>query len=278
LRDMDSEEGGSVWASSKTRRSHAYTFTDHNNQSEDPLDLLRAKEGKGGRLQGVPRKYGGAHHRYGSKDAASSPQHHHQQHQHHQQLHQHHHHHHHRQTHSKNSALSGASYDGSPSPGGPSGRRGAGGIQSNEYAGYRWVEKPEFWQEEQLKGQHGYIPRPLLEVCKTYGHIYQLLADPRLQKIQAKHQPGKGSHKQKLTMQVSVPQIPRMDSRPLTPESSSHDSGRQRTPGGLSQSSSLPALPIGSPNRSFERPQLHEQRKSIDDERRRMPLEAIASS
>mmetsp|Transcript_147323 Transcript_147323/g.473351 ORF Transcript_147323/g.473351 Transcript_147323/m.473351 type:complete len:1569 (+) Transcript_147323:88-4794(+) len=84
------------------------------------------------------------------------------------------------------------------------GGKGAPQQFRNDYAGFRFVENPEFWQEEPDRSkQKSFVPRPLQDVVRTYGHIYQLLSDPRVQKIQAKQQ-----MKKTLSMHVSVPQMP----------------------------------------------------------------------
>mmetsp|Transcript_36077 Transcript_36077/g.90732 ORF Transcript_36077/g.90732 Transcript_36077/m.90732 type:complete len:1501 (+) Transcript_36077:71-4573(+) len=71
----------------------------------------------------------------------------------------------------------------------------------NGFSGYSFVDNPDFFRDENRKLQP-WMPRPVEDVCKTYGHIFRLLTDPRVRSMQAKGTP------QKHSINVSVPQIP----------------------------------------------------------------------
>eukprot|EP00928_Gymnodinium_smaydae_P001561 TRINITY_DN1056_c0_g1_i1.p1 TRINITY_DN1056_c0_g1~~TRINITY_DN1056_c0_g1_i1.p1 ORF type:complete len:865 (+),score=174.26 TRINITY_DN1056_c0_g1_i1:114-2708(+) len=63
--------------------------------------------------------------------------------------------------------------------------------------GYNFAEA-----EVSLENQLPWCPRPAEEICKTYGHIFRLLKDPRVRKP-AERAPKRGS----LSVSVSVPQL-----------------------------------------------------------------------
>lgn len=78
-------------------------------------------------------------------------------------------------------------------------RRGKG--STNGFVGYNFVNDPDFLRttDPSMKKQP-WMPRPVEDVCKTYGHIFRLLTDPRVRKMQ--------DGPQKHSINVSVPQMP----------------------------------------------------------------------
>jgi len=51
-----------------------------------------------------------------------------------------------------------------------------------KFLGYGFVEREDFGNIPEAK-LPAFVPRPPSEICKTYGHIFQILADPRVKKL-----------------------------------------------------------------------------------------------
>jgi len=74
----------------------------------------------------------------------------------------------------------------------------------NKYAGYNFVdnetskdEEMESWERE---SKLPWMPRPTEEICKTYGHVFRMLQDPRARRA--------GQRPQKRSVHLSVPRMP----------------------------------------------------------------------
>lgn len=91
----------------------------------------------------------------------------------------------------------------------------------NKYAGFNFVKDDEVvpvqstdtmgdWQREKLLP---WMPRPTEDICRTYGHIFRLLNDPKTKKMSEKPQ--------KKTVQVRMPSLP-----PVRGSAGRPDSGR----------------------------------------------------
>jgi len=89
------------------------------------------------------------------------------------------------------------------------GRHSGGGKQApqgarNAYPGFNFEHLlSEDVDERRLQK---WCPRPVEDVCKTYGHVFRMLTDPRLQ---AKHGGAGGAEPQKrsISLSVSVPRL-----------------------------------------------------------------------
>lgn len=92
--------------------------------------------------------------------------------------------------------------DGQDDMGQSLGRLPRKGKFQNGFSGYNFVNDPEFLRDPNQKLMP-WMPRPVEDVCKTYGHIFRLLTDPRVRSMQ---QGSAGP--QKHSINVSVPTIP----------------------------------------------------------------------
>jgi len=70
---------------------------------------------------------------------------------------------------------------------------------SKKFAGFSFADSDEIASASQEK-LLPWMPRPTEEICKTYNHIFRLLSDPRVKRLQA--------GPQKRSVKVSMPQMP----------------------------------------------------------------------
>lgn len=82
-------------------------------------------------------------------------------------------------------------------------QRRAGGVKpENKYAGFRFVKDDDSeladWEREK---RLPWMPRPTEDICRTYGHIFRLLNDPKTKQIS-------NQKPQKRSVHVSVPRMP----------------------------------------------------------------------
>lgn len=97
------------------------------------------------------------------------------------------------------------------------------------YPGYHFVDKSQFSQDDPDKKLVPWVPRPVEEVCKTYSHIYRLLTDPHMRKIQ--------TGPQRRLLHVSVPRLPGSQP-PSTPGGGQPCAGGGAAPDELSENDS----------------------------------------
>jgi hypothetical protein len=159
------------------------------------------------------------------------------------------------------------------------GAQGLGGYPASKVFG-----QPKFPNEDAVpleiltgvKNYQPWAPRPVDEVCKTYGHIFRLLKDPHGRK-------GAAPQKNKLRVSVSMPRLAPIDPMELS-MSSSHVTGDAASQMDLPKTKSTPDLLAGDseattmPGSMMLRPSVNSSvHEDFDDRAARLlpPLDGI---
>lgn len=80
-------------------------------------------------------------------------------------------------------------------------RASSSDLPMARFSGFSFVEREDYGQDLPESKLLPFVPRPASEICKTYGHIFRILADPRVRRL-------KVDPKQKRSVNVSVPRQP----------------------------------------------------------------------